>query len=85
MNTKLLKKARRNVILLNKDNEPAQPDDKFIKIVVTHPGKEPEEILTVQRNKYYSSYGAACNRQRRLIIQLAMDLQVLNWIKYVFY
>ena len=85
MNTKLLKKARRNVLLLNKQNEPALPDDKFLKIVVTQPNTEPMEIFTVQRNKYYSSYGAAKNRQRMLIIELAIDLQILPWYKYVFY
>lgn len=85
MKIKLLRKAKRNVLLLNKEDIPAGPKDKCIKVVVIDPVAGPTTCITSKNKHYYAKYGNAWNRRCDVIVDLAIEIQVMPWWKRILY
>lgn len=85
MKIKLLKKARRNVILLNRQDIPANTRDKCIKVVITDPIKGPTSCTTSKNSEYYTKYGNAWNKRCETILKLAAEIKAMSWWKKILY
>lgn len=74
MKTKLLRKLRSRVTLVNPHGEKAAPNSKFISIKVKLPFQK-EMLYKSTENKYYGYYGAALTRREKIIRELVHNLR----------
>ena len=85
MKTKLLKKARKRVKLINPLGEEAQSNHKRITIHVYNTDGTITKLLTNRGKTVYINYGNAVRRSRDEILKLAIELEAKSKIWHVFH
>lgn len=85
MKSKLLKKARRDVKLINMLGEAATPKDKGITIKKFNPNGTVSTLRTSKNKIAYINYGNAIIRRREEILDLATELNKKSFLWHVFH